>query len=104
MNEFLHSPLWYCDEDGIELDEQDDFIIFIKDKKLQSLSNRIEELFNSYYEFDSHNQTCRFNKEQEILDKEKMLNLLDELNKRLTEINDGTFKVEDLETERVKNL
>lgn len=34
----------------------------------------------------------------------KMLALLKQLNDRLNEINDGSFVVEDLETERVKNF
>lgn len=33
-----------------------------------------------------------------------MLSLLNKLNERLNEINDGSFVVEDLETKRVKNL
>lgn len=104
MNEFLHSPLWYCDDDGIELYNKEAFDIFVNDKKLQSISNDIEVLFNSYYKFDSHNQACWFNNEQEKLDKQKMLDLLNKLNKRLNELNDGTFEVEDLEMDRVKNL
>ncbi len=33
-----------------------------------------------------------------------MLSLLKELNKRLNELNDGSFDIEDLETPRVLNL
>ena len=54
MNEFLHSPLWYCDEDGIEWDNEKEFLVFINDKELQNISKNIETLFNGYYEFDSH--------------------------------------------------
>lgn len=104
MNEFLHAPIWYCDENGIEWDNEEEFKIFKQDEQLQLISKKIEEMFNQYYEFDTHNVACWFNKEQEKQDKEKMLKLLDELNKRLAEINDGSFEIEDLETERVKNL
>lgn len=33
-----------------------------------------------------------------------MLALLEKLKKRLNEINDGSFEIDDRETERVKNL
>lgn len=104
MNEFLHSPLWYCDEDGIEWDNEKEFLVFINDKELKNISKNIETLFNGYYEFDSHDQPCWFNKEKEKNDKLKMLSLLKELNKRLNELNDGSFDIEDLETTRVLNL
>lgn len=37
MNEFLHSPLWYCDEDGIEWGNEKEFLVFINDKKFQKI-------------------------------------------------------------------
>lgn len=51
-----------------------------------------------YYEFDSHGEACWFNKEQQKKDKPKMLQLLSKLKKRLNEINDGSFEIEDLIT------
>lgn len=45
-----------------------------------------------------------FDKEQEKKDKYKMLDLLGKLMKRLYEVNDGSFEIDDRETERVKNL
>ena len=33
-----------------------------------------------------------------------MLNLISQIKKRLEEINDGSFVIEDLETERLNNL
>lgn len=104
LNKFLHSPLWYCDENDIEWDNEKEFLVFINDKELQKISKNIETLFNGYYEFNSHNQPCWFNKEKAKNDKLKMLSLLKELNKRLNELNDGSFDIEDLETPRVLNL
>lgn len=45
-----------------------------------------------------------FDKDQEKKDKHKMLYLLGKLMKRLDEVNDGSFEVDDRETERVKSL
>ena len=100
MTEFLHSPIWTY-EDGIVTE---DLTLVSEDKKLQALSEKIEAMFSSYYEFDSHDQACWFNSEQEKADKEIMLDLITQLISRLNEINDGSFVIEDLETERLKQL
>lgn len=57
-----------------------------------------------YYEFDSHGEACWFNKEQQKKDKPKMLQLLSKLKKRLNEINDGSFEIEDLITPEYEDL
>ncbi len=100
MNEYLHGALWVYEDDGVP----SYYDLIDEDEDLQRINNQIMELFSSYYEFDSHDMPCWFNKEQEKADKYKMLELLKQLNDRLNEINDGSFVVEDLETERVKNL
>lgn len=102
MLDFLNGPIWTSDfrtgkpETGIP--------IIDGDEALRALNYEISELFDSYYEFDSHDQACWFNEEQEKADKQKMLDLLGRLNARLAEINDGSFEVEDLETPRVQAL
>lgn len=75
-----------------------------EDKRLQDIGNEIKTLYSSYYEFDSHDQACWFNKEQQIQDKPKMLKLLKELKARLEEINDGSFEVEDFITPEYEKL
>ena len=100
--DYLQGPIWISDvETGQPLTG---ISIIDNDKKLQEINFEISNLYSGYYEFDSHDQPCWFNKEKEKEDKFKMLSLLNKLNERLNEINDGTFVVEDLETERVKNL
>ena len=100
MNEFLHSPIWTYEDDFIT----DDYPIISDDTQLQELSKQIEELFSSYYEFDSHDQPCWFNHEKEKADKELMLELISKLIARLNEINDGSFIIEDTETPRLMEL
>ena len=75
-----------------------------EDKALQDIGNEMKALYSSYYEFDSHDEACWFNKEQQIKDKPKMLNLLAKLKARFDEINDGSFEVEDLITPEYENL
>ena len=100
MNEFIHSPLWIYDEDGI-IDEPK---FIANDAKLQNLCNRAEDMFSSYYEFDSHDKPCWFNYEKERAEKNIMIELISCIKERLSEINDGSFVVEDEETERLKKL
>lgn len=102
MLDFLNGPIWMSDcqtgkpETGIA--------VIDNDEKLREINYEISLMFDSYYEFDSHDQACWFNEEQEKADKQKMLDLLGRLNARLAEINDGSFVVEDLETPRVLAL
>lgn len=102
MLDFLQGPIWISDvetgkpETGID--------IIDNDEELRKINYEISSIFDSYYEFDTHDVACWFNEEQEKADKPKMLALLKQLNDRLDEINDGSFVVEDLETPRVQAL
>lgn len=102
MNEFLHGPVWTCDaETGIMTDS---LPLAHDDPIVASLNEQIGELYNSYYEFDSHDVACRFGEEREKADKPRMLELLRQLNARIAELNDGSFVVDDQETRRVGAL
>ena len=101
MNEFIHSPIWTYGEDGIVTD---DLSIIENDSELQKLCDKVAEIYTGYYEFDSHGQACWFNNEQEKADKEIMLDLIQRIRARLDEINDGSFIVEDLETQKLMSL
>ncbi len=100
MNEFIHSPIWVYD-DGDIIDEP---TLIANDTELQDLCNKAENMFSSYYEFDSHNEPCWFNYEKEKAEKNSMLELITNIKNRLNELNDGSYIVEDLETKRLKNL
>ena len=100
--DFNQGPIWISDvKTGQPMTGVD---IIDNDEILRQINLEISTLYSSYYEFDSHDQACWFNKEQEKKDKYKMLSLLKQLNDRLNEINDGSFKVEDYETERLEKL
>lgn len=71
---------------------------------LTTLNENARQLFDPYYEFDSHDEPCWFNSDKEKADKDIMLDLIAKIVSRLNEINDGSFVVEDLETERLKAL
>ena len=89
-------------EDGYRLEGS--IPVIDNDAALQALNDQIGELYDSYFEFDSHDQGCWFNEEQEKADKPLMLELLGRLNARIAELNDGSFVVDDRETPRVEAL
>lgn len=66
------------------------------DKELWDINETIQELFASYYHFDYNDQAFFFDEKQEKKDKYKMLALLEKLKKRLYEINDGSFEIDEL--------
>lgn len=100
--DYLQGPIWTSD---VETGRPRTGIAIVdNDEDLRKVNFEISNLYSSYYKFDSHDQPCWFNEEQEKADKQKMLDLLDRLNVRLAEINDGSFEVEDLETPRVQAL
>ena len=102
MFDYLQGAIWTSDIEtgepitGIEVIDTDSIII--------KINFEMAELYSSYYEFDSHDQACWFNKEQQIKDKTKMLELLGKLKARLEELNDGSFEIEDLITPEYENL
>ena len=101
MNKFLHGPIWVLNSDGISVCK---YPLIEQDVVLSELNQSAKELFDSYYEFDSHDEPCWFNHEKEKAEKDTMLELISKIKARLNEINDGSFVVEDLETVRLKNF
>lgn len=100
--DFLQGPIWMSDIEtgepltGIELIDND--------LELREPNRRAGQMFSYYYEFDTHDVPCWFNHEKEKAEKEIMLDLITQIVDRLNEINDGSFVVEDLESERLKAL
>ena len=72
-----------------------DIKVIDNDEIVKKLNLQIGKKYSSYYEFDSHDEACYFNKEQEIKDKDLMLDLINQLINRLNEINDGSYEVID---------
>ena len=101
--DYLDGPIWpeyYNEKTDTESTGVD---IVDKDDKLKDIAQKISDMFDSYYIIDEK-EGVSFNYEQERKDRDKMLSLLAELNKRLEEINDGSFIVVDEEPPRVKKL
>lgn len=102
--DFNAGPIWKPYYDKKSKKDSTGVDIVDNDKELEKINNEIQDLYISYYYFDYNGQACYFDEKQERADKDKMLSLLSKLNNRLNEINDGSFIVDDRETERVKTL
>ena len=101
-NEFLRGAVWVLGEDGITTEGK--LPLVEADPVVLELNEEIAEMYDSYFEFDSHDQGCWFNEAQRKADRDKMLSLLARLRVRLEEINDGSFTVVDYETPSLLGL
>ena len=102
MLDYLQGPIWTSDvETGTP---QTGIAVIDENEEIRQLNFKIQDLYDGYYEFNSHDQPCWFNKEQEKADKEKMLAMITELINLLNKVNDGSFVIDDQETERIKAL
>ena len=104
MLDFISGPLWKDIYDKKKKELVTGIDVVDDDEYIQKLNNEISDLYSSYYKINYNDEPVYFDKEQEKKDKYKMLDLLGKLMKRLDEANDGSFEIDDRETERVKNL
>lgn len=102
MLDYLQGPIWISD---IETGEPMTGIPVVdNDPILPALNKECSDLFSSCYEFDSHGESCWFNAGKAMKNKAQILFLLKKIKHRLSEINDGSFIVEDCETNRLNSL
>ena len=99
--ELFHGPIWVYSPSGTP---ERDFPLIYDDPVLAELDKQAEEMFNMYYEFDSHDMPCWFDEDKQKAEKNQMLDIISKIKARLDEINDGSFVVEDYVTEGLKNL
>ena len=101
-SELVHSPIRIFNENGYEIFNDLDYIY--NDKKLLSLTKKAEKLYDSYYDFNRQDDSIFFDEKLEKKNKNKMLHLINKIKKRLNQINNNNFIIEDYETERLINL
>lgn len=104
MLDFVSGPLWKDIYDAKKKELVTGIDVVDNDEYIQNLDDKISNLYSSYYKINYNDEALYFDKEQEKRDKYKMLGLLEKLRKRLDELNDGSFEIDDRETERVRNL
>ncbi|MBQ7256839.1 MAG: RNA helicase [Abditibacteriota bacterium] len=100
--DYTEDILWIYNDEKEWLSEG--FPLIDDDEVLLKLQEEIDDLYSTFYEFESHGEQVWFNKPKMKENKQKMLDLLKKLNDRINELNDGTFIVEDLETPYWENI
>lgn len=104
MLDFISGPIWKDIYDTKKKELVTGIDVVDNDECVQKINDEIQDLYSSYYKINYNDELVYFDKEQEKKDKYKMLDLPRKLIKRLNEVNDGSFEIDDKETERVKNL
>ena len=99
MNEYLHSPVWVYNSDGIDW-----YKLVDEDPVLTTLGNQAMEMYSSYYLFNHNGQACYFDYEKERQDSKQLLDIIEKILARLNDINDGSFVIEDYVTSHLKSL
>lgn len=101
MLDFCVGPIWKS-----QLNEDNDLVTGIeaidKDEVLMKLNDEINSLNNSNYRLKNNSPVYDLKIARK--NKNKMIVLLNRLNLRLNEINDGSFIINDFETNRIMNL
>lgn len=99
MMDFLRGPIWDSDIDtGIPFTG---IAVVDSDPIVRQLNIECAELFNSYYHFDEERgfwTDVEKAKEEKTIILEKITRLIT----RLEEINDGSYEIDDRETERLR--
>ena len=64
-------------------------------KSINELNDKISSLYSSFYDFDSGEESCRFNIELAKEHKNELLQLINDLLSMLQNVCDGTFEIVD---------
>lgn len=102
MLDFFQGPIWLSDAQTGE--PMTGISVIDTDPVVRELNRKCGDLFFCYYNFDDPDLPCVFDYEREKREKTVMLEMITQLVNRLEEINDGTFVIEDMETERLMKL
>jgi len=102
MLDYMQGPIWISD---VETGEPLTGISIVdSDCILPNLNKQCCELYSNCYEFNTHEKACYFNKERAMESKDRLIYLIEQIKNRLSEINDGSFVVEDTATPYLTDL
>lgn len=77
--------------------------ILARDEELKGLTDKYKSLFESFSDYTEYDLP-RLNITEEKRHKEELLELLEKINERLKYLNDGTYRVVDVETPDIMKL
>ena len=101
--DFLNGPVWK-DVYDIKRDALTTGVAAIdNDTELQRINDAIQQKYSSFYSFSKTGTDCTFDETAFNASKQELLALINQLKRRLNEINNGTFEIEDFITETLSN-
>ncbi|MBG9989112.1 RNA helicase [Aerococcaceae bacterium DSM 111176] len=104
MLDIWAGPIWGCTYDQETKKYNYHMQKLADNKQLMAIHQEIQDLYSSYYHFDHNDQPVYFDEKQEKQDKTKMLLLFQQLLSIINKLDEGTYTIDDRETERIKNL
>ncbi len=98
--DYLHGPIW---KDNVDLNSgkySTGIRVIDEDMLLLKLNEEAQNLYSSFYQFEQEDKAVSFQMDKEQRD--RVLTIIEKIKNRLEEINDGSYVVEDDETERLR--
>lgn len=92
MNKYLHGPIWVYDDEGVVRRK---YPLIDSDSELLKLNEEARTFYDSFFSFDSGAEAYVFDEKGYGQNFDKMQVLIDQILKRLNEINNGSFIIED---------
>lgn len=99
MLDFMHGPIWPSDPFTGYPTTGD--IMVDTDAKLASWNSECSELYDKYYKFDSHGESCYFNPDTLESHRDELLELIASIKNRLATI-DSSIIVDDQVTSELR--
>lgn len=100
--DYLRNPIISSDTETGEL--YTGIGVIDTNEKIKELNLKIGDMYDSNYEFNSHDVGCWFNEEKFNMERPVLLSMLKELINELNSVNDGSYKVVDKATKYIETL
>ncbi len=72
-------------------------------EEINLLNDSIQDMYNSLYEFDINEKAVVFNRKKAVSIKEKIQSDIKRLISLITELNDGSFEIQDMASDDISN-
>ncbi len=102
--DYLAGPIWhpyYNEATGLS---STGIAAIDRDPVLKNLNDKAQDLYASYFEFNTEEAAVAFNHARARETKTDMLHFLADIKKRIAELNDGSIQIIDEATEEVENF
>lgn len=93
--DYCEGPIWPNISNPYTFEKSTGIKFIDEDKIIKEISIKMRNLYDNYYEFETHDVACWFDNEKFLKEKNIMLALLEQLKLRLEELNDVSYIIVD---------